>query len=103
MKGAIHMTLEQKLLEKEKNRKRRKTNAKAKPNERLRTASYQRTIDSYKKRMKRKGDGRAVKEKGKTMPTLIASNTRCPKTWKHLNGEPMRGESMKVAIIFQLT
>jgi len=97
------MTLETKLYEKAKHKKHRKANAMCKENERLRTASYQRTIDSYKKCMKRKGDGRAVKEKGKTMPTLIASNTRCPKSWKHLNGEPMRGESMKVAIIFQLT
>jgi hypothetical protein len=97
------MTFDEKLFEKGKMKKRRKANAQHKANERLRTANYQRTIDSFKKSMKRKGCGRAVKEKGKTMPTLIASNTRCPKSWKHLNGEPMRGESMKVAIIFSIT
>lgn len=97
------MTFKEKMLEKEHNRKRRSSKAKAKFNERLRTASYQRTIDSFKKKWKHKGDGRAIKEKGKTMPTMLCSNTRCPKSWKHLNGNPMRGESMKVAIIFHLT
>ncbi len=97
------MTFEEKMLEKEHHRKRRKDNAKAKPNERIRTANYQRTIDNIKRQWKRKGDGRAVKEKGKTMPTMLVSNNHTPKTWKHLNGNPMRGESMKVAIIFFLT
>lgn len=97
------MTFEEKSIEREIHRKHRCNNAKAKSNERLRTASYQRTIDSFKKNWKRKGDGKAHKEKGKTMPTLLCSNTRCPKTWKHLNGNPMRGESMKVAIIFWMT
>lgn len=97
------MTFKQRQMQKEKAKVRRQMDIKHKPNERLRTASYQRTIDSFKKALKRKGDGRAHKEKGQTMPTLIASNTHCPKTWKHLNGNPMRGESMKVAIIFHLT
>lgn len=97
------MTLEERLSEREKHIKRRKSNAKAKANEKLRTYSYQRKIDSYQRTMKRKGDGRAHKEKGKTMPTILCSNNRCSKSWKHLNGEPMRGECMKVAIIFALT
>ena len=97
------MTLEEKTHEREKHRKHRRNNAKAKPNERLRTSTYQRTIDSWKKSWKRKSKGKALKEKGKVMPTMISSNTRCPQTWKHLNGYPMRGESMKVAIIFFMT
>lgn len=97
------MTFEQKLYEKAKRKKHRKENALHKENERLRCASYQKAIDSFKKSMKRKGDGRAHKVKGETMPTLIASNTHTSKSWRHLNGIPMRGESMKVAIIFSIT
>ena len=97
------MTLEEKCAEMEKRRKHRRNNALHKKNERLRTASYQRTIDSYKRALKQKGVGSAHKEKGKTMPTLLCGNSCCYKSWKHFNGGTMRGESMKVAIIFMLT
>ena len=89
--------------EKAKHRARRKAKAKHKANERLKTLSYQHTIDSYKRAWKKKGDCRAHKIKGKVMPTAFCSNSRCAKSWKHLNGNPMQGESMKVAIIFALT
>ena len=97
------MTYEEKCSERERHRKHRRNNAKRKDNERLRTAAYQRTIDSYKRTLKRKGKGKAHKEKGQTMPTLLNGNSKCYKSWKHLNGAPMREESMKVAIIFMLT
>lgn len=97
------MTHEEHILIKERNAKRRKSKAKSKTKEKLKNYSYQKTIDSYKKNWKKKGDGRAHKEKGKTMPTSFCSNSHCAKTWKHLNGDPMKGESMKVGIIFYLT
>ena len=97
------MTLEQRLYECRKHRKHRKANAKAKENERLRCANYQRKLDIIAKSKRKKAEGRAHKIKGETMPTLLCANSRCPKGWKHLNGDPMRGESMKVAIIWELT
>jgi hypothetical protein len=99
----MYMTHNAKLYEKAKHRKRRKASAKAKENERLRTASYQRCLDAMAKATKRKGKGRAHKVKGETMPTLLCANSRCAKGWKHLNGNPMRGESMKVSIIWNIT
>lgn len=97
------MTLEEKQKEQHKHRKHRKANAKTKANERLRCANYQRKIDTIMKSERKKGVGRFHKEKGITMPTLLCANSHCAKTWKHLNGNPMRGESMKVAIIWELT
>ena len=74
-----------------------------KETDRLRCANYQRKLDLIAKDMKRKGNGRVHKIKGQTMPTMLCANSRCSKRWKHLNGKPMRGESMKVAIIWDLT
>ena len=97
------MTLKERLLEREKHIKHRTANRNSKANEKLRNYGYQRNIDHYKRNLKKKGNGRAHKEKGQTMPTMLCSNSRCAKSWKHLNGNPMRGESMKVAIIFSIT
>lgn len=97
------MTHSKRLYEKSLRRKHLKANAKAKERERLRTASIQRTVDKYQRAMKHKGKGRAHKVKGETMPTMLCANSRCPKSWKHFGGKPMRGESMKVAVIWQLT
>lgn len=97
------MTLSQHLYEKGRHRFHRKHNAIHKANERLRCNNYQRTIDSISKDMKTKANGLAHKIKGETMPTMLCANSRCAKSWKHLNGSPIRGESMKVAIIWELT
>ena len=97
------MTQHQKWNQKSRHRKHRKGNDVHKEKERLRNANYQRKLDLIAKSKRKKGDGRAVKIKGETMPTLLCANSRCSKSWKHLNGNPMRGESMKVAIIFDLT
>lgn len=97
------MTYEQHQCKKSWHRMKRKYDARAKANERLRCANYQRKLDTIAKSMRKKGKGRALKVKGETMPTLLCANNHCPKTWKHLNGNPMRGESMKVAIIWELT
>ena len=97
------MTLEEHLHTKQLHRRHRYGNSLHKANERLRTATYQRTIDDWQRTWRRKGHGQEHKEKGKTMPTLLCSNNRCAKGWKHLNGHPMQAESMKVAIIYCLT
>lgn len=97
------MTQNEKQYEKYRHRKHRKANAKSKANERLRCASYQRKLDTIASAKRKKADGRAHKVKGEVMPTLLCANSHTSKTWKHLNGNPMRGESMKVAIIWELT
>lgn len=97
------MTYEEHLSKKSWHRKKRKYDAKYKENERLRCASYQRKLDTIARSKRKKGKGRVYKVKGEVMPTLLCANNRCPKTWKHLNGTPLRGESMKVAIIWELT
>lgn len=97
------MTLHQHFNKKARHRRHRAGNAKAKENERLRCATYQHKLDLIAKSMRKKGHGQAVKVKGETMPTMLCANSRSSKSWKHLNGNPMRGESMKVAIIFGLT
>lgn len=97
------MTQNEKWYEKYRHRKHRKANANNKATDRLRCNNYQRKLDTIAKTRKRKADGRAHKVKGETMPTLLCANSRCAKGWKHLNGNPMRGESMKVAIIWELT
>lgn len=97
------MTHEQHLRKKRWHRQKRRNAAKHKEDERLRTASYQRKIDLIAKNLKRKGSGRAHKVKGETMPSLFPANSNCAKSWAHLNGKPMRKESMKVAIIWSLT
>lgn len=97
------MTHAKKLAEKNRHRKHRKANAHHKANDRLRCANYQGKMDCIAKTMKRKANGRAHKIKGETMPTLLCANNHCPKSWKHFGGKPMRGESMKVAIIWELT
>lgn len=97
------MTHANRLYEKSRHRKHRKANSNHKATDRLRCASYQRTIDCHAKTMKHKANGRAHKVKGEVMPTMLCANSKCAKGWKHLNGSPMRGESMKVAIIWNLT
>lgn len=97
------MTYYDKFREQTRHRKHRKANAKSKANERLRCANYQRKLDMIANAKRKKADGRAHKVKGETMPTLLCANSRCSKSWKHLNGNPMRGESLKVAIIWELT
>ena len=89
--------------ERQRHRKRRKYNAHYKEVDRLRCANYQRRIDKIQKTRKRKAEGRALKVKGMTMPTQLCANSHTAKSWKHLNGKPMRGESMKVRIIWDLT
>lgn len=89
--------------EKEKCRRHRKANADNKETDRLRCNNYQHKIDCIKKSRKRKATGRAHKVKGEVMPTQLCANSTTAKNWKHLNGKPMRGESMKVAIIWDLT
>ena len=89
--------------EREKARRRYKSKKSHKKTDRLRCAFYQSKIDREKKCRKRKAEGRAHKVKGETMPTQLCANSRTAKSWKHLNGKPMRGESMKVAIIWDLT
>ena len=97
------MTYEKKLYEKSRHRKHRKANAINKATDRLRCNNYQRKLDTIAKSKRKKAEGRAHKVKGETMPTLLCANSRSAKTWKHLNGNPMRGESMKVAVIWELT
>ena len=97
------MNLYRKMQERERHMKHRKANTDNKETDRLRCNNYQRKIDRYEKLYKRKADGRAHKVKGETMPTLLCANSHYAKSWKHLNGKPMRGESMKVAIIWDLT
>lgn len=97
------MTHSKKLYEKSLRRRHRKANANHKATDRLRCANYQRIIDKIERSEKRKANGRAHKVKGETMPTLLCANSHCHKSWKHFGGKPMRGESMKVAIIWNLT
>ena len=97
------MTLRNKLREQCRHRKHRKANAVNKANDRLRCNNYQHKLDAIARSKRKKAEGRAHKVKGETMPTLLCANNHCPKSWKHLNGNPMRGESMKVAIIWELT
>lgn len=97
------MTHEQHRRKKRWHEKKRGYDAKHKANERLRTANYQRLIDYIARSKRKKGNGRAFKVKGETMPTMFCANSRTAKSWKHLNGKPMRGESMKVAIIWDRT
>lgn len=91
------------LAKKRHRRQKRRIDALCKENERLRTANYQGLVDYIAKSKRKKGDGRAHKIKGETMPTMLCANSRSAKSWKHLNGKPMRGESMKVAIIWDRT
>lgn len=97
------MTHAKRAYEKSLRRKHRKANALHKETDRLRCASYQRKLDYHAKTEKHKANGRAHKVKGEVMPTMLCANSRRAKSWKHLNGKPMRGESMKVAIIWGLT
>ena len=101
------MNFHKKCREKARHRHHRKVNAINKETDRLRCAKYQRIIDKKEKYRKRKATGRAHKVKGEVMPTQFCANSKCAKSWKHLNGnrggKPMRGESMKVAIIWDLT
>lgn len=86
--------------EREKARRRYDSKTAHKATDLLRCESYQRTIDKEKKYRKRKGKGRAYKVKGQTMPTQLCANSRYTKAQKHRNGRPMRGESMRVAIMY---
>ena len=97
------MTHKRYLNKKIRRRLRYKANIKRKETDRLRCASHQRTIDKMQYTLKHKAKGRYHKVKGEVMPTMLCANSRCSKSWKHLNGKPMRGESMKVAIIWELT
>lgn len=97
------MNFHKKCREKARHRHHRKVNAINKETDRLRCNNYQRKIDCIKKSRKRKATGRAHKVKGEVMPTQLCANSTTAKSWKHLNGKPMRGESMKVAIIWELT
>lgn len=95
------------LRKKERRRKQYKTSLKRKETDRLRCSPHQRTIDKMEYALKHKAKGRHHKVKGETMPTMFCANSRCAKSWKHLNrnrgGKVMRGESMKVACIWELT
>lgn len=101
------MTHAKQLYEKSRRRCQYKANLKHKETDHLRCAPYQRTIDKMEYALKNKAKGRSRKVKGETMPTMFCANSRCAKSWKHLNrnrgGKPMRGESMKVALIWELT
>lgn len=89
--------------ERERHRNHYKSNKRHKESDRLRCHNYQRKIDAIKKSRKRKADGRAHKVKGEVMPTQLCANSHTAKSWKHFGGKPMRGESMKVRIIWDLT
>lgn len=95
------------LYEKNRRRLQRKKNLKHKGTDHLRCASYQRTIDKMEYALKHKAKGRYRKVKGETMPTMFCANSHDAKSWKHINGnrggKPMRSESMKVALIWEIT
>ena len=99
------MTHAKKLAEKNRHRKHRKAKAHHKETDRLRCANYQGLADKIERTKKHKADGRAHKVKGETMPTMFCANSKHAKNWKHFNGnrggKPMRGESMKVSIIWE--
>ena len=99
----MSMNWYKKAREKERHIHHRKANAIHKESDRLRGATHQCKVDRCKNGYKKQPCGRVHKVKGEVMPTMIVSNTRLAKSLKHLNGKPIRGESMKVAIIYELT
>ena len=68
--------------EKEKHRNRRKTKIKNKGREKVKTLSYQKTVDAFKKGYKKKNV--SLKEKGKICKGGVACNGKCEKSWRHL-------------------
>lgn len=99
----MSMSWYKKAREVERHLRHRNANAIHKESDRLRCATYQRKVDRYKNSYKKQPCGRVLKVKGGVMPTMIVSNTKHFKQWKHFGGSPMRGESMKVSIIYELT
>ena len=88
--------------ERERHRIRYETKASHKATDELRFANNQQLMDTIKKTYKRKATGRALKVKGQTMPTMVCSKSRADKARKCNNGKYLRGESMKVAILYKV-
>lgn len=84
--------------EAEKHRKHRKANARNKGREKMRTFSFQKGADTYKKLASKKGQGRAKKEKGRTCPKGIPMNS-CGKGWARIHWE-LTDDSMKEGFAF---
>ena len=83
-----------------KRRTRRRNDALHKDGERRKTMNYQSHADKYKRIYRKKGTGRAVKEKGVKMPTQICANDRCTKGWVTAFGGR---ESFATAFVFVAT
>lgn len=73
-----------------------------KDTERIKTMSYQKIVDSYKRNLRKKGIGKSHKIKGETMPTMLTRNSKCAKGWSNLNGMQEK-ESFKFFCIFAIT
>ena len=68
-----------------------------KANERIRTASFQKVADRYKKHSKLLSH---KKVKGEVMPTAMALNNRCAKGWAQYGGFK---ESFKTFCVWDIT
>jgi len=62
--------------------RKREMDAKYKERERIKNASYQKMCDQYKRRMRRKGNGRKKKVKGEVLPTSLPCNDSATKSWR---------------------
>lgn len=61
--------------------RKRKLDAKFKDKEKLKSLSYQKGADKFKKHQQKKG-GWNHKIKGETCRSLVSANDRCPKSWQ---------------------
>lgn len=84
--------------EEEKHRKHRRANAHNKEREKMKTFSFQKGADTYKKLASKKGQGRAKKEKGKTCPKGVPMDS-CGKGWARIF-LAQTGRSMKEGYSF---
>lgn len=84
---------------------KRQLDRKFKTRERVKTAKYQKICDDYKRRLSKKGIGRAMKVKGVTMPTAMPCNDKTTKSWTRVGygeNKPLR-EGFKHGIIYAIT
>lgn len=82
----------------EKHRKHRKANVSNKERERMKTLSFQKGADIYKKLASKKGQGRAKKEKGRICPKGIPMDS-CGKGWARIHWR-FTNSSMKEGFTF---
>lgn len=82
----------------EKHRKHRQANANNKGKERMKTLSFQKGADHYKKVHSKKGQWRSKKEKGKVCPKGIPMDS-CGKGWARIHWR-FTNSSMKEGFTF---